>query len=160
MASPPLTPSLGAGGSSGRRKPSTNKEAGVLGIEDVASYSDFFSPEEWHAIHTGDWSHVPDEDRDDPTSTKQVSSGVAVNGPDCAAQRDQAAPEDSSAARAKRHSVSVFVPGMSGNRKHGYVLECIYCGFFGEADTLEEAHATARLHEEFVAVLVDRWDVS
>jgi hypothetical protein len=66
----------------------------VLGIEDVASYSDFFSPEEWDAIQSGDWSDVPDEDWDESASTEGVSSGVAMNGPDCAAQRDQAAPGD------------------------------------------------------------------
>jgi hypothetical protein len=35
-----------AGAPADGEKPSTIKEAGVLGIEDVASYSDFFPPEE------------------------------------------------------------------------------------------------------------------
>jgi hypothetical protein len=49
---------------------------------------------------------------------------------------------------------------MSSNKEHGYVLECIYCGLFGEADTREEAQAIARLHQQFVVVLVDQWVVS
>jgi hypothetical protein len=50
MASPPLTLSLVAGASADGESRRPNKEAGVLGIKDVASYSDFFSPEGWHAI--------------------------------------------------------------------------------------------------------------
>lgn len=132
----------------------------MLGIEDVASYSDFFSPEEWDAIQTGDWSQVPEENWDDSFSTEQVSSGVAVYGPDCAAQEDQVAPEDPSDARATRHAVSAFIPGVSGCTEHGYVLDCRGCGLLGETDSFEEVQAVAHLHEQLVAVLVDRWDLS
>jgi hypothetical protein len=81
MASPPLTPSPMAGAPAGGESRRPTREAGVLGIEDVASYSDFFSPEEWDAIQTGDWSQVPDEDWGEPFPTEEVSSGVAVDGP-------------------------------------------------------------------------------
>lgn len=32
-----------------------------LGLEDVASYRDFFSVEEWDALESGDWSGLPAE---------------------------------------------------------------------------------------------------
>jgi hypothetical protein len=41
-----------------RRKPSTKKEADV---EETIGYEALFSPEEWAAIQSGDWSGVPDE---------------------------------------------------------------------------------------------------
>ena len=34
----------------------------MLGLEDVASYEDFFGPLEWQAIATGDWSRLEEED--------------------------------------------------------------------------------------------------
>jgi hypothetical protein len=132
----------------------------MLGIEDVASYSDFFSPEEWVAIQTGDWWPVPVEDWGGSTPKEQVSSGVAVYGPDCAAQRDQVAPEDPSAARAKRHSVSVITQRVPESKEQGYELGCNGCGHLSVADTFREAQAIACLHEQFVAVLMDRWDLS
>lgn len=41
-----------------------------------------------------------------------------------------------------------------------FAVECQLCGWIAAVDTPEEAQAVARLHEEFVAVLVDRWEVS
>ena len=38
-------------------------------------------------------------------------------------------------------------------------LRCSICEHIGGADTAEEAKAIARLHESFVAVLVDRTEV-
>jgi hypothetical protein len=136
----------------------------VLGIEDVASYSDYFSPKEWDAIQTGDWSQAPQEDWNDSFKTQQVSSGVTVYGPECAAQRDQVAPEDQSEARSNEarsneaHSVAVVASGESD--EDSYELECGYCGYLGAADDVEEAQAISHLHEQFVAVLLERWDAS
>jgi hypothetical protein len=40
-----------------------------------------------------------------------------------------------------------------------FEVECDLCGWVTAADTLEEGDAIARLHEQFVAVLVDRWGI-
>jgi hypothetical protein len=133
----------------------------VLGIEDVASYIDFFSPEEWHAIVTGDRSGLPHEGWGQASSSEQISAGVAVYGPDCAAHSDQVAPEDPLADhRASRYLVTIVPPKKCRSNQDCYEIECEACGSVGEANTLEEAEAIARLHQEFVAVLVDRWDAS
>jgi len=38
-----------------------------------------------------------------------------------------------------------------------FEVECELCGFVAAADTCEEAEGIRRLHEEFVAVLIERW---
>ena len=40
-----------------------------------------------------------------------------------------------------------------------YLLECDVCEVVGSVDTLEEAQAIVRLHESFVATLVESWSV-
>lgn len=122
------------------------------------SYSDFFSPEEWVAIQTGVGRRFPT--RSGATQlVPKLSSGAAPDSPDCAAQRDEVAPEDQSAARAKSaHSVTFAPRGDSD--VDPYQVECQACGHLDDADALEEAQAIARLHEEFVAVLVNLGDAS
>ena len=38
-----------------------------------------------------------------------------------------------------------------------FEVECYACGLLAAADAEEEAQAISRLHEELVAVLVERW---
>jgi hypothetical protein len=40
-----------------------------------------------------------------------------------------------------------------------YELECECCGSLGSAGGLDEARAIVRVHERFVAVLVDAWEI-
>lgn len=38
-------------------------------------------------------------------------------------------------------------------------IECDVCGQIGAVDTREQADVIVYLHEQFVAVLVDKWEV-
>ncbi len=59
-----------------------------------------------------------------------------------------------------RHTTRIFnPPGQYEGDAARYDVECDLCGWLVAADTVEEAEAIVRLHEEFVAVLVDRWEV-
>jgi hypothetical protein len=61
--------------------------------------------------------------------------------------------------RAQRsHRVSVgYPPGQYEGNEERYELECDVCDYIGAVDSMEEAQAIARLHEAFVAMLVEKW---
>ena len=87
----------------------------MLGIEDVTSYEDLFSFEEWQAL-TG--NHKP-----------------------------------------AHHAVTIaYPPGQYEGNDNRYELDCDSCGHIGAVDTLECAEAAAKLHEAFVATLVETFE--
>ena len=53
-----------------------------------------------------------------------------------------------------RHTARVLDRGALENALE---IECDVCGFIAAVPTGEEAEAVARLHEEFIAVLAERW---
>lgn len=58
------------------------------------------------------------------------------------------------------HDVTIYPPpGEHEGNEDRYELGCARCDYLGSADTFADAEAIARLHEGFVAVLVDRWEV-
>jgi hypothetical protein len=58
------------------------------------------------------------------------------------------------------HVVTVTLVGSHPETdEQRYDLECECCGRIGAAAGLDEAEAIARLHEQFVAVLVDAWEM-
>ncbi len=123
-----------------------------LGLEDVASYRDFFSAEEWDSLDIGEWT---DGDASNPDGSP---SGVTpLNGDGRAAPGQEVASEGSY--QGPEHKVSC-THRVWGNEPSTYLLECEVCEIVGSADTLEEAQAIARLHESFVAELVGRWEVA
>lgn len=100
-------------------------------MEETIGYESLFSAEEWDEIRSGDWS-----DPDDWDSSKEGES---------------------------RSKHSVFIanpPGTYEGNDERYELECDVCDYIGAADTAEEAQAIARLHEAFVATLVEKWTVT
>ena len=102
-------------------------------MEETIGYEALFSAEEWDAIRSGDWSDVP---ADDWGSSKEGE------------------PE-------RNHSVFVAnPPGTYEGNEERYELECDVCDYIGAADTSEEAQVIARLHEAFVATLVEKWTVT
>jgi hypothetical protein len=50
-------------------------------------------------------------------------------------------------------------PASTKVTKIRYELECDVCDHIGAADSMEEAQAMARLHEAFVATLVEKWSL-
>jgi hypothetical protein len=100
-------------------------------MEETIGYEALFSAEEWDAIRSGDWSDVPE---------------------------DWGSPKEESPA--SKHTVFVgYPPGQYEGNEDRFELECDVCDYIGAADTLEEGQAIARLHEEFVATLVEKWSV-
>ena len=58
------------------------------------------------------------------------------------------------------HAVTInYPPGEFEGNETRYELDCDSCGHIGAVDTLANAEALARLHEEFVAVLVANYEV-
>jgi hypothetical protein len=56
------------------------------------------------------------------------------------------------------HACVIFdPPGQHEGDEDRYDVECDDCGWIAAADSHAEAQAIARLHENFVAVLVDAW---
>jgi hypothetical protein len=55
------------------------------------------------------------------------------------------------------HSVTVTEPLTPGGR---YAIDCACCGEVGTADEPDLAGVIKRLHEAFVAILVDAWEVA
>jgi hypothetical protein len=56
------------------------------------------------------------------------------------------------------HTCVIFdPPGQHAGDEDRYDVECDDCGFIASADSHAEAEAMVRLHEQFVAVLVDKW---
>ena len=60
----------------------------------------------------------------------------------------------------RSHRVSIgYPPGQYAGNEGRYELGCDVCDYIGTADAMEEAEAIARLHEAFVATLVEKWSV-
>ncbi len=58
------------------------------------------------------------------------------------------------------HAVTInYPPGEFEGNEDSYELDCDSCGYIGAVETLQCAQASARLHEEFVAVLVANYEV-
>lgn len=58
------------------------------------------------------------------------------------------------------HTVTInYPPGDYAGNENRYELDCDSCGYIGAVDSLQCAEATARLHDEFVAVLVTDYEV-
>ncbi|MDP9069305.1 MAG: hypothetical protein M3N53_13305 [Actinomycetota bacterium] len=59
-----------------------------------------------------------------------------------------------------RHGVTIwYPPGEFAGNEARHELECKRCGYIGAADGADEAEVMARLHESFVATLVESWSV-
>jgi hypothetical protein len=100
-------------------------------VEETIGYEALFSGEEWDAIQTGDWTLVDEEE-------------VGLEFPGSSfGDKDGAS-----------HEVTVYEQGAS------FDAECEICGSVGIADSAEEAEAIKRLHEAFVATLVEKWTVT
>lgn len=98
-------------------------------MEETIGYEALFSAEEWDSIMSGDWTPP-----DDWGSSKEVES--------------------------LKHSVFIASPpGQYEGNEERFELECDVCDYIGAADSSEEAQAIARLHEAFVATLVENWSV-
>ncbi len=127
-------------------------------MEASIGYEALFSAREWNAIQTGDWSELDDEDPEFPPLDGKFSSGVATTScPGSAAQRREVAPEDPSS-YAPRHAVEIAELAATEDQQP-FQLVCSICDEIGAADTSEEAQAIARLHQAFVATLIDTWEV-
>ena len=106
-------------------------------MEETIGYEAFFSAEEWDAIDNGDWSVVDDD----------AELEFATDSPEGTLVEDD-------------HIVTIYdPPGQHRGNDNRFEIECDSCGDIGAADTKQEAHAIARLHEQFVATLVDKWSV-
>ncbi len=58
------------------------------------------------------------------------------------------------------HEVTIsYPPGELEGNEDAYELDCDSCGYIGAVETLQCAEASARLHEEFVAVLITNYEV-
>ncbi|MBA3423634.1 MAG: hypothetical protein H0U04_03640 [Rubrobacter sp.] len=101
-------------------------------MEETIGYEALFSAEEWDAIRSGDWSEVPEGDWGSSKEGEPSKHSVFVANP----------------------------PGTYEGNEERYELECDVCDYIGAADTAEEARAIARLHEAFVATLVEKWTVT
>ena len=115
-------------------------------MEETIGYEAFFSADEWDSLNLREW----DGDGFNPDGSP---SGVTRNGDGRAAPSQAVASEGSS-----EHKVSC-THRVSGDEPSTYLLECEVCEVIGSADMLEEAQAIARLHESFVATLVESWSV-
>lgn len=98
-------------------------------MEETIGYEALFSPEEWDSIMSGEWA--PPDDWDSPKEAESRKHSVFVGNP----------------------------PGQFEGNEERFELECDVCDYIGAADTSEEAQAIARLHEAFVATLVEKWSV-
>jgi len=98
-------------------------------VEESIGYEELFSPEEWDSIVSDDWSG-PD-DGGSPKWDEPQEHKVFIGNP----------------------------PGQYEGNEERFELECDICEHIGGADTTEEAQAIAKLHEAFVAALVENWSV-
>ena len=107
-------------------------------MEETIGYEALFSPEEWDAIQTGDYTNVLEE--------AELEFGSV------SPQGEKAEPS---------HEVTIYnPPGQYAGNESRFELECERCGEIGTADSDEEAKAVARLHESFVATLVEKFEVT
>ena len=127
-------------------------------MEETIGYEALFSAEEWDAFDTGEWSYRDHEDSElEPTDIDQSSSGVTAIGPGSAAHRHEVAPEDP-CPDWPSHEVRISEIEVTDDEQP-FQLSCNICEDIGGADSAEEAQAIARLHEAFVATLVEKWSV-
>lgn len=99
-------------------------------MEETIGYEALFSADEWDSIMSGEWSG-PDDWGSPKEGTSETKHSVFVANP----------------------------PGTYEGNEERFELECDVCDYIGAADSSEEAHAIARLHEAFVATLVEKWSV-
>ena len=98
-------------------------------MEETIGYEAAFSPEEWDAINSGDWSDVDLEFGDRPP-------GGGGN--------------------AGTHEVTIYnPPGQYAGNEKRYEIECERCGEVGNADDMETAQMIARLHENLLARVIE-----
>jgi hypothetical protein len=106
----------------------------MFGREDVSSYEELFDPEDWAAMFFG---------ASEPSAGDWGQEGGEPYDPGGA-----------------KHDVTICdPPGQYQGNEDRFALECNICESIGAADTMEEAEAIARLHEAFVATLVEQWSV-
>ncbi|MDQ4144887.1 MAG: hypothetical protein M3198_14340 [Actinomycetota bacterium] len=99
-------------------------------MEETIGYEALFSPEQWDWIIAGE----PSGPTDWGSPNEEVSE--------------------------TKHSVFVATPpGQYEGNGERFELECDICDYIGAADSMEEAVAIAKLHETFVATLVEKWSV-
>jgi hypothetical protein len=105
-------------------------------VEETIGYEALFSPEEWDAIQTGDYSKLDEE----------VELQFGSTSPD--------------GEQAVTHDCTIYdPPGELAGNESRFEIECDRCGTIGSADSESEAKAISRLHEAFVARLVEKWTV-
>ena len=104
-------------------------------MEETIGYEALLERDHWAAVLSGDWSDVPIQDwgqgGDEPTEVGAAKHVVTICDP----------------------------PGQFEGNEDRFELECDVCDYLGAADTMEEGEALARLHEAFVATLVEQWSV-
>jgi hypothetical protein len=116
-------------------------------VEGTIGYEALFSSEEWDSLD------LPDETFLD--NLTDFSSGAATSGSGCAAPNG-AVPEGSS-----KHVVTIYnPPGQYEGNEARHELECERCDYIGAAESRDEADGIARLHEEFVAPLLEKWGIN
>ena len=126
-------------------------------MEETIAY-EALSAEQGDAIGPGEWSYRDHDDLDlEPLDIDQLSSGVTAIGPGSAAQGQGVAPEDA-CPDWPAHEVRISEIDVTADEQP-FQLSCSICEDIGGADTAEEAQAIARLHEAFVATLVEKWSV-
>ena len=127
-------------------------------MEETIAYEARLSAEEWPAIDPDEWSYGSHHDPE-PGSLEfdQLSSGVTASAPGSAAHGHEVAPEDP-CPEWPSHNVSISEIEITDDEQP-FQFCCSVCEDIGAADTAEEAWAIARLHEAFVATLVEKWSV-
>jgi len=106
-------------------------------VEASIGYEALFSAREWGAIQTGDYTILEEAEFEFGSVSPQGEKAEVT------------------------HEVAIYnPPGEFEGNDSKFELECDVCGYIGAADTAEEAQAIARLHEAFVATLVEKWTVT
>ena len=107
-------------------------------MEETIGYEALFSPEEWDAIQTGDYTTILEE--------AELEFGSV------SPQGEKAEPS---------HEVMIYdPPGQYAGNEDKFEIECELCGTVGTAASEDEANAIARLHTSFVATLVEKFEVT
>jgi hypothetical protein len=100
-------------------------------VEETIGYEALFSREEWDSLDLYDGEELEFSDAS--------PNGDAVEG---------------------SHACVIYdPPGELAGNETRFEIECDRCGTIGGTDTETEAKAIARLHEAFVATLVETWSV-
>jgi hypothetical protein len=92
---------------------------------------------------------------DESVLTDQSSSGPVDEVLGSAARNREAGPEEQFRGRRNHDVTTWFPPGEAAGNETKYELECNICGVIGATKGKELADVLARLHENFVSVLVD-----